>query len=103
MDFAREEKKKAKALPGMSSMPMQKRIHANARHGVVRSMHPLTQQCKLYIQVPVKVNMVTSGTEYKFERLLVLGQALTLSVEVKSLLLLNFHSMWYNCDLVCEE
>ena len=35
-----------------------------------------------FIKVPVKVEMVQSGTEYKFERLLVLNQQLTLSVEV---------------------
>ena len=32
--------------------------------------------------MPVKVEMVQSGTEFKFERLLVLEQQLTLSVEV---------------------
>jgi hypothetical protein len=35
-----------------------------------------------FSQVPVKVEMVQSGTQYVFERLLVLNQALTLSVEV---------------------
>jgi hypothetical protein len=33
-------------------------------------------------QVPVKVEMVESGSQFKFERLLVLNQPLTLSVEV---------------------
>ncbi len=32
--------------------------------------------------VPVKVEMVVVGREFKFERLLVLNQPLTLSVEV---------------------
>ena len=74
-------KKRAVMLGGMSKAKSAAPGHS-ARAGVVRGMSTFAPGSLL--QVPVKVEMVQSGREFKFERLLVLEQQLTLSVEARA-------------------
>ena len=67
--------------PKIAAKPSNNRATHHA--GVVCNFNPGVPMRGSRSQVPVKVEMVESGSQFKFERLLVLNQPLTLSVEVR--------------------